>query len=83
MDAANEFRSIFADAYRCSTEFFTLHQLETKLSHIGAQFRVLRSLGMSISHPKSKAILACKGKRAESIKRRLGRVLGFVYAQES
>ena len=59
VDAANELLSIFADDYHCSTKLSTLHQLETKLSHIGALFRILSSLGMSISHPKSKAILAC------------------------
>ena len=43
---------------------------------------------MCISHPKSKAILACRVEGAESVKRRFvrktqqGRVLRFVYAQE-
>ena len=43
---------------------------------------------MSISHPKSKAFPVCRGKGAESIKRRhirktqQGKVLRFVYAQE-
>ena len=72
--------------YHCSTKFSTLHQLETKLSHIGALFRILSSLGMSISHLKSKAILARRGKGAESIKRRFVRKRNkagcSVYAQE-
>ena len=37
---------------------------------------------MTISHPKSKAIVICKGKGAESIKTSPGRVLRFIYAQE-
>ena len=71
VDAANELLSIFMDDYHCSIKFFTLHQLETNLSHIGALFRSLGNVGMSINHPKSKAILACRGKGANSIKRRL------------
>ena len=43
---------------------------------------------MTISHPKSKAILICRGKGAEHIKRRFvrktppGRVLRFYFARE-
>ena len=38
--------------------------------HIGALFAVLGRLRMTISHSKSKAILTCRGKGAESLKRR-------------
>ena len=87
--AANDLLSIFADDYHCSTKFHSLHQLETKRSHIGALFRILKDLGVTISHPKSKAIVLCRGKGAEAIKRRFlrktsqGRVLRFNYAQEA
>ena len=43
---------------------------------------------MTISHPKSKAILICRGKGAERLKRRFvrktpqGRVLRFYFAKE-
>ena len=87
--AASDLLSIFADDYHCSTKFFSLHQLETKLSHIGVLFRILKDLLMTISHPKSKAILLCRGKGADAIKKRYirktsqGRVLRFNYAQEA
>ena len=87
--AAHELLSIFADDYHCSTKFTSLHQLESRLSHIGVLFRILRDLGMTISHPKSKATLVCRGKGAETIKRRFirktpqGRVLRFYFAQEA
>ena len=88
VEAANELLSIFAEGYHCSTKFLAFHQLETKLSRIGALFRILGNLGMSISGQKSKAVLACRGRGAERIKRRFARktqqdkVLRFVYAQE-
>ena len=69
--------------------FDSIHGLEVGLSHIGALFTVLGRLGMTISHSKSKAILTCKGKGAESLKRRFikntksGRVLRFHHAQET
>ena len=87
--AANDLLSSFADDYHCSTTFLSLHQLETKLSHIGALFRILKDLGMTISHSKSKAIVLCRGKGAEAIRRKFfrktsqGRVLRFNYAQEA
>ena len=43
-EAACKLLSIFAGDYHCSTLFNSLHQLESKLSHIGALFRV-RVLG--------------------------------------
>ena len=67
--AANDLLSIFADDYHCSTKFLSLHQVETKLSHIGALCRILKDLGMTISHSKSKAIVLCRGKGAEAIRK--------------
>ena len=87
--AAHELLSIFADDYHCSTKFTSLHQLESRLSHIGVLFRILRDSGMTISHPKSKATLICRGKGAETIKRRFirktpqGWVLRFYFVQEA
>ena len=87
-EAACELLSIFADDYHCSTLFNSLRQLESKLSHIGALFRVLGRLGMTISHAKSEAILVCKGKGSAVMKRmftrrtKQGRVLRFAHAQE-
>ena len=87
--AAKSLLNIYANDYRASLTFDSIHGLEVGLSHIGALFAVLGRLGMTISHRKSKAILTCKGKGAESLKRRFikhsknGRVMRFHYAQEA
>ena len=78
--------NIYADDYHASLTFDSIHGLEVGLSHIGT---VLGRLGLTISHSKSKAMLTCRGKGAESLKRRFikntksGRVLRFHHAQEA
>ena len=75
--------------HQASLTFDSIHGLEVGLSHIGALFTVLGRLGMTTSHSKSKAILTCRGKGAESLKRRFirrtknGRVTRFHDAQEA
>ena len=87
--ATKSLLNIYADDYHASLTFNSIHGLEVGLSHIGTLFTVLGRLAMTISHSKSKATLTCRGKGAESLKRRFirhtksGRVLRFHYAQEA
>ena len=87
--ATKSLLNIYADDYHASLTFDFIHGLEVGLSHMCALFAVLGRLGMTISHSNSKAILTCRGKGAESLKRRFikhtknGRVMRFQYAQEA
>ena len=87
--ATRSLLNIYADDYHASLIFDSAHKLETGLSHIGALFKVLGRLRMTINHSKSKAILTCRGKGAESLKRKFirhtkqGRALRVHYAQEA
>ena len=76
--ATKSLLNIYADDYHASLAFDSIHGLEVGLSQIGALFTVLGRLGMTISHSKSKAILTCRGKGAESLKRRFVRSCGSI-----
>ena len=66
--ATKSLLNIYAGDDHASLTFDSIHGLEVGLSHIGALLAVSGRLGMTISHSKSKAILTCRGKGAESLK---------------